>query len=123
VSTRYTLRFLGAVPAAARNTANALAVQLTQNPADALTFSVPLSADGSAPATHYACCAAVTPADWLTITQGLAPRVPGCRYCCWRQDDDTLYESNTGGTPGEPWGVARALAVLGLMVVAGNVPH
>lgn len=44
-----------AVPADLRDKANRLACALNHDPMPGNTMSVPLSADGSEPATHYAC--------------------------------------------------------------------
>lgn len=52
------------VPAALRDDANALGEELGWGPGN---FSVPLSADGSEPATHYGACAASVGAEFLDL--------------------------------------------------------
>ncbi|PJK29973.1 hypothetical protein [Minwuia thermotolerans] len=72
-----------AVPAAAQDDANALAVALGWDVWPGRTFSVPLSADGAAPASHYGCHTWATQGflDTLSAAQGGAlPPVDWSEY-------------------------------------------
>ncbi len=57
--TGWTLSIVMIVPAALQDTANRLSCALGHDVLPGNTFSVPLSSDGSEPATHYGCRTAV----------------------------------------------------------------
>lgn len=57
----WTLSIVMIVPAALRETANRLACALGHDELPGSTYSVPLSADGADPATHYGCRTAAQP--------------------------------------------------------------
>lgn len=78
MSTDWTLSIVMVVPAAQRDTANKLACALGHDVMPGRTFSVPLSSDGSEPATHYGCRTAAQQSfvDLLTAAgQGELPDV------------------------------------------------
>lgn len=64
--TVYTRRIIMIVTAADQETANDIAVNIDPDSGGQFTFSVPLSATGNDPATHYACSTLIKPA---TLTQ------------------------------------------------------
>jgi hypothetical protein len=75
----WTLSIVMIIPAALQDKANKLACALGHDVLPGNTFSVPLSADGSEPATHYGCRTAAQQnfVDLLTAAgQGSLPDVP-----------------------------------------------
>ena len=78
-----TIMVIATVPAADRDTIEAALSPylLSANAAGVKTFSVPLSADGNAPATHYGTCAAVPNDGMMIAALGmLAAMFPGASY-------------------------------------------
>ncbi len=113
------------VPAANRDAANALAPLVTGGDllADARTYSVALSPNGSDPATHYACCTAVN-AAMLATMQELHPTeaLLGVRHYRWEVATSALVAtSSTTAALGATWGWPQSLADGGLAVVAAPI--
>lgn len=99
--TEYTHRVLIIIPAASRDAANAAAVQLTANTADAFTFTVGLSPNGVEPITHYWCSVALREADYQAVQQ-MKAAFTGSEVIDWNMDH-------------EPTKPDEVLASLGLM--------
>lgn len=76
----WTLSIVMIVPAALQETANRLACALGHDTLPGDTFSVPLSADGAEPATHY-----------------------GCRSAAQQSFVDLLTAAGSGSLPDVPW--------------------
>jgi hypothetical protein len=123
------------VPAAQRSAANALASAITggEPSAESLTYNVPLSPDGSAPATHYGCCTAVNTAMLDRMRAVLmAGALPGVWFYRWDIVSSTLVATNAPSAAqiaGQfPWDWARSLEDMSLTVVVaptngeGGVP-
>lgn len=109
------------VPGAQRETADGLASAITGGDAvaEGRTYSVPLSATGAAPATHWGCCTAVDTVMLGRMQAALgAGMLTGVRF--WRWDAATcLLVSSSSSVPviGSAWGWAASLVDAGLQVV------
>lgn len=85
----YTISLALAVPAALRDKANRLSCALGHDVLPGSTYSVPLSADGQEPATHYGCHAWVQPSFVAILagaTQGHLPEVDWADYGITAED-------------------------------------
>lgn len=90
-------RHIVIVSASDRDAANAVAVEVTGNPADNLTFGVPLSATGTGSPTHYGCSSAAMELHRERMAVRLAAgRVPSVRF--WRLNADTGVLTQTNVT-------------------------
>ncbi len=82
-----------------RENGNQAAVNATGNPADELTFSVPISATGALPATHYGCSTVATEelriALWAEYAAG---KVPGLVYWWVDSLSSQFIDSNLPGS-------------------------
>lgn len=116
--TLYVWRYYLIVPDAIKAAANAAAPQLTGNPADDLTLSVPLSADGTGEATHWGCSLAATEALMQAMSAAL-PSLPGLVFYRVNAETGTLDGTNspTVTVQGQAWGWQDALADMGLKVI------
>lgn len=107
------------VPASQQAAANAIAAQITQQPADSDTFSVALSPAGAEPATHYACSIAVTEAERLaTLYMMQAAGLTPVAYRCSIVEGWPLVDAigvDVAGLQGQDWSFSRALEHVGLM--------
>lgn len=108
-------RHIVIISAAEQAAANVVAAQI--DPDDgANTFSVPLSADGNEPATHYG-CHTVSDDTMAGAMFDAQPVLTSVKW--WRLNPaGEMIDSNTAsGTPGVAWRWADALAALGLQVI------
>lgn len=101
------------IEAAHREQGNQAAVRATGNPADELTFSVPLSPTGSLPATHYGSSTVVTEELRIALWQEYAAgNVPGLYYWWLDSLSGQFVDSNV------PWSTATdfddCLSAIGL---------
>lgn len=81
--TDWTLSIVMIVPASLRDIGNRLSCALGHDTLPGNTFSIPLSADGSEPATHYGCRTAAQQsfADLLSAAgQGVLPDIDWTEY-------------------------------------------
>jgi hypothetical protein len=86
------------LPAAHRDSGNAIAVALGHDVAPGNTYSVPLSADGVEPATHYGCrtwaspgfVAAIEIARNGVVPDGTAPQIAAMGLSIRAQHPETL---------------------------------
>jgi hypothetical protein len=112
-------RFYIIVEDSEREAANNGAVLVTNNPADAATYSVPLSSTGQSPATHWACSTVATYDDAVamaTVMQSI-PLYTVKFYRCLVRDGCLDYTNSQTATVGEPFRFEDALADLGLQRV------
>jgi hypothetical protein len=77
--TAFIHKIAACVPADKTTLAGQAVAAITQHEADLQTFSVPLSADGLEPATHYGCQTAATQ-GFLDLIPDLLIIVPGSHY-------------------------------------------
>jgi hypothetical protein len=105
------------VPAAAKEAAEEMARSIDPYGPDYTgeAFALGLSADGSAPVTHYGLYTSAT--DEMVAGMGAAlPQMPAAQY--WRHDvDGLLVASNVTEPAGQPWGWPQSLDAAGLRVV------
>lgn len=114
----YIYRMYIIVSDAEREAANAGAVQVTNNPADAYTYSMPLSSTGSAPATHWGCSTAATYEQTVTMAYVMAaiPLMSVRFYRCKVSDGRLDYTNSETAEVGSEFTWSDALADLGLQV-------
>jgi hypothetical protein len=102
-----------------RDAGNQAAVRATGNPADELTFSVPISPTGQEPATHYGSSTVVTEdlrvALWSEYAAG---NVPGLNYWWLDSLSGQFVDSNIAGSTATDFD--DCLAALGLKRVVFN---
>lgn len=112
------------VPAYARTAANGLAAQVGPGGAAELqTFSVPLSASGEAPATHYGCSTLATQAIRAALQANLGS-VPGVlAYTCNAETGALLATTSQAAQAqvGQVWGWGQCLDDAGLQTVRAPV--
>ena len=111
------------VTAASQSQANALAVQLTGNDADALTFTVPLNASGLSTdqASYYVSSPLMEESYWQAILTNLYPQVAGAVYYLMDRATMTLLATSSptaAASIGQPWTWQQTLADLGLKTIA-----
>ena len=116
-------RHIVIVAAADRAAANLVAASIDPDDGSG-TFGVPLSADGSGPATHFGCSGLsddVIAGAMYDADVADPPVLPSVQW--WRLDAvGLLIDSNTlFGTPGEAWTWLDALDALGLQRVETEV--
>lgn len=125
MTTTWLYRYHLIVSAADRDAANQVAVEVTGDEADRLTFGVPLSVSGNEPATHFGCSTAATDPirTGLAVRLG-AGRVPSIKF--WRLDAQTglLVQTNVAasvGKVGQTLTWEQALVDAGLMTVQAEM--
>lgn len=78
-------------------------------------FTVPLSADGSEPPTHWGLYTSATD-EMVSAMASALPQIQGVAY--WRHGiDGDLQASNVTEASGQSWGWDESLAAVGLMVL------
>jgi hypothetical protein len=115
-------RVIIVVPAASKPVAEqaARAINSTGPDYTGEAFTLPLSASGSGPATHYALYTSAT--DGMVEAMSVAlPNVGGAMF--WRHDTGSrLVASNVTEPEGQEWGLPQSLAAAGLTVVDTPLP-
>jgi hypothetical protein len=109
-------RVIIVVPAEALDTANAFAASIDVGNTDGgPAFTVPLSASGTGPPSHFALYTSATN-DMVSAMAAALPAIAGAMF--WRHAaDGTLAASNVTEPEGQQWGWSDSLAAAGLSVV------
>lgn len=118
------------IPVAAQTQANALAQQLTANPADALTFQTLLNgcnASGSPaePVTHLISSPIMQASAYATVKTVYAAEVAGSAYYSRDATTGLLLETNSPTAQahlGQPWTAALSLSDQGLKRPQASLP-
>jgi len=84
---------------------------------DGDAFTVPLSASGLLPATHWALYTSATD-EIVSAMISAMPGVNGARF--WRHDiDGNLVSSNVTAASGQQWSYDRSISEAGLLPIVG----
>lgn len=110
-------RLIIIVPAAAKAAAEQAARFINSTGPDYTgdAFTLPLSASGSEPVTHWGLYTSATDAMVEAMATAL-PQIGGAMF--WRHDTEGLLAaSNVTQADGQAWGMAESLAAAGLVAV------
>ena len=110
-------RLVVIVPVASKPAAEQAARAINSTGADyeGDAFTMPLSADGSEPNTHYGLYTSATD-EMVTAMATALPSLPGVQF--WRHGvDGELQASNVTEPTGQAWGWDQSIAAAGLVPV------
>lgn len=116
----YSYRLILIVSDADRDAANQIAVEVGKGEPDRNTYSVPLSASGHEPATHWA-CSTIASDTMVAEMQASLPRVASVQFFRMTADDSVLRVTNNAFAypkRGASFSIEDALAACGLQRVA-----
>lgn len=119
----YPWRVVIIVPAASKPAAEvaARAINSTGSDYEGEAFTLPLSASGSGPATHYGLYTSATEQMVAAMSAAL-PQIGGAMF--WRHDEaGLLAASNVTDPEGQAWGWQETLAAAELAVVQATMPE
>ena len=115
-------RIVVIVPESSRNAAEQAARAINSTGPDYVgdAFTVPMSANGRLPVTHWGLYTSATD-EMVDAMASALPAIAGAMY--WRHDTHgTLVASNVTEPAGQAWGLAESVSAAGLKMYAPPMP-